>query len=84
MAISLSQNGHFDEMGACLQILQTVGNSTLLYLLFEIYDSPGSVIWKSKFTIGFGIVGNILVKYPCVMFKLKIKSWTESNRLAVA
>ena len=58
--ISVNQNGHFEEMGAWLQILQIVGNSTLFYLLFDTYHSPGSVfIWKSKFTIGFGIVGKI-------------------------
>ena len=67
MAISVNQNGHFEEMGALLQILQIVGNSTLFYLLFDTHDSPGSVfIWKSKFTIGFGIVGKIWLKSPCV------------------
>ena len=41
-------------MGAWLQILQIVGNSTLFYPLFDTHDSPGPVfIWKSKFTIGF-------------------------------
>ena len=61
MAISVNQNGHFEEMGAWLQILQILENSTLFYLLFDTHDSPGSVfIWKSKFTIGFGIVGKSL------------------------
>ena len=60
MAILLNQNGHFEEMGAWLQILKIVGNSTLLYLFFDTHNSPGSIfIWKSKFTIGFGIVGKI-------------------------
>ena len=60
MAILLNQNGDFEEMGAWLQILQIVGNSTLFYLLFDNHHSPGSVfIWKSKFTKGFGIVGKI-------------------------
>ena len=60
MAISVKQNGHFEEMEARLQILQIVGNSALLYLLFDTQDSPESVfIWKSKFTIKVGIVGKI-------------------------
>ena len=60
MAILLNQNGHFEEMGAWLQILQIVGNSTLFSLLFDTHDSPGPVfIWKFKFTKGFGIMGKI-------------------------
>ena len=53
MAVSVYQNGHFEEMEAWLQILQIVGNSTLLYQLLTLdnRDSPGSVsIWKSNFT----------------------------------
>jgi hypothetical protein len=58
MAISVNQNVHFEEMGAWLQILQIVENSTQFYKLFDTHDSPGSIfIGKSKFTIGFGIVG---------------------------
>ena len=35
-------------------------NSTVFYLSFDTYDSPGYVfIWKSKFKIGFGNVGKI-------------------------
>ena len=65
MAISVNQID-FEEMGAWLRILQIVENSTLLYLLFDTHDISGSVfIWESKFTIGFGIVGNIWVKSPC-------------------
>jgi hypothetical protein len=60
MAISVNQNGHFDEMGTWLQILQIEGYSTIFYLLFDTHDSPGSVFkWKSKFDIGFGVVGKI-------------------------
>ena len=37
------------KMGAWLQILQVMGNSTLFYLLFDTHDIPGSiVIWKSN------------------------------------
>ena len=32
MAISKCKNGHFEEIGALLQILQIMGNSTLFYL----------------------------------------------------
>ena len=54
-------------MAAWSQILQIVGNSTLFYLSFDIHDSPEAVfIWKSKFSIGFGNVGKIWVKSPCV------------------
>ena len=38
MAISVNQNGHFEEMRAWLQTLEIVGNSTL----FDTHDSPGS------------------------------------------
>ena len=56
------------KMAAWSQILQIVGNSTVFYLSFDTHDSPGSVfIWKSKFTIGFGNVGKIRVKCPCVI-----------------
>ena len=40
MAIPEYKNGHFEEMAALSQILQIVGNSTLIYLS---YDSPGPV-----------------------------------------
>ena len=67
MAISVNQNGHFEEMAAWLQILQIVGNSTVFYLSFDTHDSPGSVfVWKSKSAIGFGNVGKNRVKCPCV------------------
>ena len=47
MAISEYKNGHFEEIGAWLQILQMAGNSTLFYLSFDTHDSPGAVfIWK--------------------------------------
>ena len=60
MAISVNENGHFEEMGAWLQILQIVWHSTLFNVQFDTHDSPGSIfIWKSKFTVGFGIVGKI-------------------------
>ena len=61
MAISVNQNGHFEEMEAWLQILQ-IGSweyyTTLpIRLLFDTHESPGSVfIWKPKFTIKVGIV----------------------------
>ena len=35
--------GHFEEMGAWLQILLIVGHSTLFYLIFDTYSGPGSV-----------------------------------------
>ena len=48
MAISVNQNGHFEEMGAWFQILQIVG-TFIFYLIFDTHDthdSPGSVfIW---------------------------------------
>ena len=58
MAISVKQNGHFEEMAAWSQILQVVSDSTLFHLSFDTHDSPGSVfIWKFKFTIGFQNMG---------------------------
>ena len=58
MAISVNQNGHFDEMGAWLQILQIEGHSTIFYLLFDTHDSPGSVrVYMEFHTIEFGILG---------------------------
>jgi len=60
MAISVNQNGHFDEMGAWLQTLQIEGHSTIFYPSSDTHDSPGSFfIWKSRFDIGFGVVGKI-------------------------
>ena len=35
MAIPEYKNGHFEEMAAWSQILQIVGNSTLIYLSFD-------------------------------------------------
>ena len=47
-------------MAAWLQILQTVGNSTLFYLSFDTHDSPGAFfMWKFKFSIGFGNIEKI-------------------------
>ena len=69
MAVSVNQNGHFEEMEAWLQILQIVGNSTLLYQLLTLdnRDSPGSVsIWKSNFTNQSWNCGENLSKSPCV------------------
>jgi hypothetical protein len=43
MAIPEYKNGHFEEMAAWSQILQTMGNSTLIYLFFDTHDSPGAV-----------------------------------------
>ena len=44
MAIPEYKNGHFEEMAAWSQILQMVGNSTLIYhLSFDTNDSPGAV-----------------------------------------
>ena len=40
MAIPEYKNGHFEEWS---QILQIVGNSTLIYLSFDTHDSPGAV-----------------------------------------
>ena len=46
-------NGHFEEMGAWLQILLIVGHSTLFYLIFDTHNGPGSVfIWKSNWNNG--------------------------------
>ena len=60
MVIPEYKNGHFEEMAAWSQILQIVGNSTLFCLSFDTHDNPGSVfIYKSEFTIGFGIVGKL-------------------------
>ena len=42
MANSECQNCHFEKMAAWLQILQIVGNSTLIYLWFDTHDSPGA------------------------------------------
>ena len=65
MAIRGYKNGHFEEMAAWSQILQIVGNSTVFYLSFDTHDSPGSVfVCKSKFDIGFGIVGKIESNVP--------------------
>ena len=63
-SIAWSQNGHFSKpkwpFEEMLQILQIVENSTLFYKLFDTPESPGDVfIWKSEFTIGFGIVREI-------------------------
>ena len=38
MAIPELKNGHFEEIGGWLQILQIVGNSTLFYLSFDTHD----------------------------------------------
>ena len=46
MAIPEYKNGHFEEMAAWSQILQIVGNSTLIYLSFDTHDSPGAVFIK--------------------------------------
>ena len=47
MAISVYKNGHFEKIGAWLQTLQMVGNSTLFCLSFDTHDSPGAFfIWK--------------------------------------
>ena len=43
MAIPEYKNGHFEEMAAWSQILQIVGNSTLINLSFDNNDSPGTV-----------------------------------------
>ena len=43
MAIPEYKNGHFEEMAAWSQILQIVGNSTLIYLSFDAHDSPKTV-----------------------------------------
>ncbi len=43
MAIPEHKNGHFEKMATWLQILQIVGNSTLIYLSFGTHDSPGAV-----------------------------------------
>ena len=43
MAIAEYKNGYFEEMAAWSQILQIVGNSTLIYLPFYTHDSPGAV-----------------------------------------
>ena len=37
------QNGHFEEMATWSQILQMVGNSTLVYLSFDNHVSPGAL-----------------------------------------
>ena len=44
MAIPEYKNGHFEEMAARLQILQIVGNSTLIYLLFNTHDTPWAAL----------------------------------------
>ena len=41
-----SQNGHFEEMGACLQILQIVGNFTLFYLSFGSVFHMDLELWE--------------------------------------
>ena len=43
MAIPEYKNGRFEEMTAWSQILQIVGNSTLIFLSFDTHDSPGAV-----------------------------------------
>ena len=43
MAIPEYKNGYFEEMATWSQILQTVGNSTLIYLPFDTHDIPGAV-----------------------------------------
>jgi hypothetical protein len=43
MAISDHKNGHFEEIGIWSQILQTVGNSTQIYLSFDTHDSSEAV-----------------------------------------
>ena len=59
-------------MATWLQILQIVGNSTLVYLSFDTNDSPRSVfICKFKFTIGSGNVGKIWVQSPCVLYCMR-------------
>ena len=37
------QNGHFEDIAAWFQILQTAGNSTLIYLSLDAYDNPRAV-----------------------------------------
>ena len=43
MAIPEYKNGHLEEIAAWSQILQIVGNSTLVCLSFDTHDSPGAV-----------------------------------------
>ena len=43
MATLKNENGHFEDISAWSQILQTVGNSTLIYLPFDTHDIPGAV-----------------------------------------
>ena len=43
MAIPEYKNGHFEEMAAWSQILQIVGNSTLIHISFDTHDSPGAI-----------------------------------------
>ena len=49
MAIPEYKNGHFEEMAAWLQILEIVGNSTLIYLLFDTHDIPGHLCIEMGF-----------------------------------
>ena len=43
MVIPEFKNGNFEETAAWSQILQIVGNSTLIYPLFDTHDSSGVV-----------------------------------------
>ena len=43
MAIPEYKNDHFEKMAAWSQILQIVGNSTLIYLSFDTHNSPGAI-----------------------------------------
>ena len=43
MAIPEYKNSNFEEMAAWSQILQIVGNSTLITFSFVTHDSPGDI-----------------------------------------
>ena len=59
MAIPEYKNGHFEEMAAWSQILQIVGNSTLIYLSFDTHGSPGLSSYRNgKFLTLISLCGN--------------------------
>ena len=67
-------------MGVWWQNLRLVPNSTLFCLMFDMYVDPGSaLIFKFKFSIGFGNVGKFGVKSPWLWLD---KNGVVSGRIA--
>ena len=88
----LFQDGYFSKLkwlfweNGCIassQILKIVGNSTIFYPSFDTHDSPGSIIWKSKFTIGFvnTVFPHIVAAVTILFWKLKWGNYSREETI---